>query len=188
VSEPRLSLRLEVVAGNAVGTMIAVEDRLVFGRESEAGRLGDDPELSRHHAEISREPIGEYQIKDLASTNGTFVNRVRIDAAAVLGVGDLIDIGASSLIVREAPAAAPAETAVDVRAATVIVDLPDSLSAAEPDTATAEPEPEPTPRLELRIAFDFGQGEAEIGLADGSEPMRVRLEDGRWQLGDRNRE
>jgi pSer/pThr/pTyr-binding forkhead associated (FHA) protein len=110
---------LEVVAGSATGATIVVEDRLLFGRQSEdAGRLGEDPELSREHALISRQPSGEYTIEDLSSMNGTFVNRTRIDSPVVLSAGDLVDMGATSLIVRSAPVAGPPE--VDVRAPTVV--------------------------------------------------------------------
>ena len=123
------NLRLEAVAGNATGFSFEVEDRLVIGRSSEGpGRLADDPELSRHHAEIVRAPGGEFTIKDLSSTNGSFVNGGRLTATAVLAVGDEIEVGGTRLAVRSAPVIAPPATAdVDVRAATVIGDAPATL-------------------------------------------------------------
>ena len=89
-------LRLEVVSGKATGFAIVVADRLVIGRHSDGpGRLADDPELSRHHAQISRDDSGMYLIEDLASTNGTIVNGARISSPIPLAVGDSIEVGAT---------------------------------------------------------------------------------------------
>jgi FHA domain len=135
------ALRLEVVAGKAAGFTIVVDDRLVIGRHSEGpGRLANDPELSRHHAQILREPGGIYKIEDLASTNGTIVNGTRLDAASVLASGDSIEVGGTTLVVRSAPVAVtPRARAVDVRAATVIVDTPAAMRSAESPALEAEP-------------------------------------------------
>jgi pSer/pThr/pTyr-binding forkhead associated (FHA) protein len=168
VSGAGAGLQLEVLAGNASGTLIAVEERLVFGRQSEGqGQLGNDPELSRQHAEIARQASGGYQLEDLSSTNGTFVNGQKITAPAVLALGDVVELGTTKLIVRALPAA-PAPD-VDVRAATVTVDVP------------TEPVPAPPAPLELRLKVDLAAQEAEVALDDG-EPIRLRLQDGRWQL------
>ena len=101
-------LRLEAVAGNATGFSIVVEERLVIGRQSEGpGRLADDPELSRHHVEIERVENGQFTIKDLSSTNGTFVNGTQIKAPALLVLDDEIEVGGTKLVVRSVPALAP---------------------------------------------------------------------------------
>jgi pSer/pThr/pTyr-binding forkhead associated (FHA) protein len=143
------ALRLEVVAGKAAGFTIVVDERLVIGRHSEGpGRLADDPELSRHHAQISRQPSGTYTIEDLASTNGTILNGTRLKESAVLVTGDSIEVGGTTLAVRSAPAAAASAPAgVDVRAATVIVDTPAALRQAGPPPIPA-PEPPPIPAPE----------------------------------------
>ncbi len=96
-------LRLEVAVGRARGFSFVVDERLVIGRDSDGpGRLADDPELSRHHAEIVRGPSGEFTIKDLSSTNGTFVNGSRLNTPVVLTVGEQ----ASPLWAVDAPTAA----------------------------------------------------------------------------------
>ena len=144
-ASPGSRLQLEVVAGNAAGTMLEVDERLLFGRQAEGpGQLADDPELSRHHAEITRRSSGEYLLEDLSSTNGTYVNGARLRQPAVLALGDAIELGSTKLIVRALPAvAAPAAGAVDVRAATVVVDVPAGVREpkAEPPPAPAEPPP-----------------------------------------------
>lgn len=95
-------MRLEVISGVAPGTMIVVEDELVIGRHATgAGRLSDDEEISRQHARISREASGSYAIEDLGSSNGTFVNGLRIQTPRLLELGDSIETGATTLVVRE---------------------------------------------------------------------------------------
>jgi len=64
----------------------------VVGRGSGAHLRLDDPGLSREHARILREPSGRHAVVDLGSTNGTFLNGVRVERAA-LGEGDRIQMG-----------------------------------------------------------------------------------------------
>jgi pSer/pThr/pTyr-binding forkhead associated (FHA) protein len=165
------SLRLEVIGGQAVGDMIEVGDRIVFGRQSEGpGRLADDPELSRHHAEISRGPRGEYSIEDLASTNGTFVNGTRLQTPAVLSKGDMIELGATRLLVRATPDVAPA---VDPRATTVTVDLPAALRPPPKEPAApaaAAPATEESPAAEQAPAT-----EEQTPPAEAPAPAREAL-------------
>lgn len=142
------ALRLEVVSGKAAGFEILVDERLVIGRHSDGpGRLADDPELSRHHAQISREDHGTYSIEDLASTNGTIVNGSRISSPMPLSTGDSIEVGGTVLRVADVPVAqAPvdaAPSAVDVRAATVSVQTPPEMRSAP----AAAPEPAEPPNL-----------------------------------------
>jgi pSer/pThr/pTyr-binding forkhead associated (FHA) protein len=206
------TLRLEVVSGNAAGSALVVEERLVIGRLSESlGRLGDDPELSRHHAEISRQADGTYVVEDLASTNGTLVNGTRITAPTALSVNDSVELGGTTLRVTSVPAPAVApQPDVDVRAATITVQTPPEMRepppasvpppTAESPAAVPTPPPAPAPpaetpapppvaapsrpRLELRLVVDPEQGEAEIQLGDESEPIRLSFRDGRWQRVD----
>jgi FHA domain len=92
---------LEVTQGPAAG------DRLEIGRELAVGRaepgpagLGVDPELSRKHARFWRAVGGELIVEDLGSVNGTLVSGKRIDRPAVLAVGDTIELGGTTLVVR----------------------------------------------------------------------------------------
>jgi hypothetical protein len=115
VSTGSTHLRLEVISGNACGDTIVVGDELVIGRHATgAGRLSEDDEISRQHARISREVTGDYAIEDLGSSNGTFVNGLRVQSSRLLSVGDSIETGATTLVVRDIvrpepePAAEPA--------------------------------------------------------------------------------
>src|ERR1700694_6034329 len=108
----RSAARLEVVAGNAAGMWIVVEDELLIGRHTEgAGRLADDEEISRSHARVSVDASGFCAIEDLGSTNGTLVKGLRISAQQTLPEGDTIEIGGTTLLVRELPVTATAQAA-----------------------------------------------------------------------------
>ena len=202
MSEAPSHLLLEVISGKALGTMIAVEDELVIGRHADgAGRLSDDEEISRQHARVSREVTGDYAVEDLGSSNGTFVNGLQIRSARLLAVGDSIETGATTLVVREIERPqplAPAPPVADARDAHPAdksdADAPTASSA--PTSARAIPATQagaselsqerhqpagPTPRLGLKLEVDFDAREARITLGSGGETVRMVLEDGDWR-------
>jgi hypothetical protein len=67
-------------------------DRTTIGRSPDNDVFLDDVTVSRKHAVLVQSD-GEFQIEDLGSLNGTFVNRRRIDAATRLQTGDEVQIG-----------------------------------------------------------------------------------------------
>jgi pSer/pThr/pTyr-binding forkhead associated (FHA) protein len=177
-------LHLEVIAGTAAGAVIRVEDELVIGRYATgAGQLSEDSEISRHHAHIAREASGNFAIEDLGSSNGTFVNGLRIATPQLLAEGDSIEVGATTFVVRSivAPAAAaPADTRSGAGYAPTIfarVAPPeDAAPSGEDDTELRTPGP-----LTLTLEVDFEAREARIALGGGGEPVRMVFQDGRWQ-------
>jgi predicted component of type VI protein secretion system len=92
---------LKVVAGNAAGSSIALEQELVIGRSTPGlGSLGGDSEISRVHARIYHDASGQVIVEDLGSTNGTFVNGSRIAAATVVRAGDQVRVGQTTMTVE----------------------------------------------------------------------------------------
>ncbi len=159
-------LRLEVISGNAIGDTIVVDDELVIGRHADgAGQLSEDEEISRQHARISREATGDYAIEDLGSSNGTFVNGLRIQSPRLLELDDSIEVGATTLVVK---AIVEPEPVVVVASPTVVSRVP-----VEPAS--------PVPPLALALEVDFDAREARIALGDGGETVRLVLEDGVWR-------
>jgi hypothetical protein len=74
----------------------------VLGRDNTADVILDDPGISRQHTEIrvtSDGPRLVANIRDLGSTNGTFVNGERINSQR-LADGDRINVGRTALIFR----------------------------------------------------------------------------------------
>ncbi len=93
---PRIRDRatLTVLSGANLGAMYAFETSAVIGRGRDCAIQIDDPVISRHHARVTREPLGTYAIEDLKSRNGTFVNGTRVESQA-LHEGDRISFGSA---------------------------------------------------------------------------------------------
>jgi len=93
---------LEVTHGPAAGTRLEVAAELAVGRlEAAPADLAGDRELSRRHARFWRAAGGELLVEDLGSANGTFVNDKRIDRPCLLSNGDRVNLGATTLVVRQ---------------------------------------------------------------------------------------
>lgn len=68
----------------------------VLGRSRDCDIVLDDPNVSRHHAEV-RPSGGSWIVNDLGSTNGIKLNGRRIRGPESLKRGDVIEIGTSSV-------------------------------------------------------------------------------------------
>jgi hypothetical protein len=85
-------IELDQVEGTAGRRMHDMgEETITVGRGPESDIFLDDVTVSRKHAEIERGEHG-YRIRDVGSLNGTYVNRVRVDAVDLRN-GDEIQIG-----------------------------------------------------------------------------------------------
>ena len=86
---------LVITQGPLAGRRIDLQGELVIGREGAALTI-EDSELSRRHAAVR--PAGDgYEVEDLDSLNGTYVNGRRIDGPTRLAGGDAIKLGQSVL-------------------------------------------------------------------------------------------
>jgi pSer/pThr/pTyr-binding forkhead associated (FHA) protein len=68
------------------------QDEMIFGRSEGSDLVIDSPGVSRRHARIMRVKNG-YQLEDLGSSNGTYVNGNRLITAHLLQRGDVIRLG-----------------------------------------------------------------------------------------------
>jgi hypothetical protein len=74
----------------------------VLGRDNSADVILDDPGISRKHTEIRVTSDGPHliaNIRDLGSTNGTFVNGQRVTSQRLFD-GDRVNVGRTALIYR----------------------------------------------------------------------------------------
>jgi transcriptional regulator with PAS, ATPase and Fis domain len=112
---PRLILAFEARSplSPAVRLMLGETDEVQIGRGARAWtragrtlelRIGDS-EISRQHARLVRH-AGDWELIDLGSRNGTLVNDAPVQRA-VLVDGDLIEIGAATLVYRETGRGSP---------------------------------------------------------------------------------
>jgi two-component system cell cycle response regulator len=69
----------------------------VLGRSVEAALQVEDEGISRRHCKVAHSNAGTFQIIDLGSTNGTYVNGVKVTLAE-LQDGDKIQIGSNTIL------------------------------------------------------------------------------------------
>ena len=112
VPELRTVLTLLVTSGADKGRSFTIDaqtpGRTLIGTSEVCAIRLADRELSRRHAAL--EPFGSgLRITDLESTNGTFVDRVKVVVADLRG-GELLRVGGTVLRVDDGPAEAPPTT------------------------------------------------------------------------------
>jgi pSer/pThr/pTyr-binding forkhead associated (FHA) protein len=91
---------------NAGSRFLLDSDVTTAGRHPESDIFLDDVTVSRRHAEFARATEG-FSVRDVGSLNGTYVNRERIDEAALVG-GDEVQIGKYRLVYYPSQQSAPA--------------------------------------------------------------------------------
>ena len=92
----------EWLEGGAAGRVyVRGGPSVTIGRAGCAVNLGDDPFLSQAHAEVLVEPDGNARLRDLSSSNGTFI-RVPPHAERELRDGDFVRMGREVLRVAVA--------------------------------------------------------------------------------------
>ena len=94
------SSRLEILdpaqSSLAPGVSLAVGHHETIGRHQENSIVLDDAYVSGRHAEMSFER-GVWTVRDLGSTNGTFLNGVAVRGAERLSSGDTVQFGRMQL-------------------------------------------------------------------------------------------
>ena len=81
---------------NAGSRFLLDQEVTTAGRHPDSDIFLDDVTVSRKHATFTRTPSG-YIVSDAGSLNGTYLNRERIESAA-LGNGDEVQIGKFRLL------------------------------------------------------------------------------------------
>lgn len=88
---------LVVRRGPNAGSRFLLDSELTeVGRRPDSDIFLDDVTVSRRHAEFYRHG-GRFAVRDVGSLNGTYVNRERIEEAALSG-GDEVQIGKFRLV------------------------------------------------------------------------------------------
>ena len=89
---------LTVLSGARAGRLIEIDgSELVVGRTDESKIQIDDDSLSRKHARFFR-LMGVHYVADLGSTNGTFVNGVKITQPTELSDGMKVQLGLNTVL------------------------------------------------------------------------------------------
>jgi pSer/pThr/pTyr-binding forkhead associated (FHA) protein len=113
---------LVITQGPLAGRRIDLEGELVIGREGATLTI-EDSELSRRHAAVR--PVADgYEVEDLGSLNGTYVNGRRIDGPTRLTGGDAIKLGQTTLELEAAGAPATVVSATPIAPSPVAAPAP----------------------------------------------------------------
>jgi diguanylate cyclase (GGDEF)-like protein len=89
---------LIVIAGNSVGEMYQIrKDDIRMGRDRASDIVVSDVGISRNHARIFHDELGDLCIEDLRSTNGTYVNGETV-RRKLLSDGDRIQLGRTTIL------------------------------------------------------------------------------------------
>ncbi|MNZ59742.1 Glycogen accumulation regulator GarA [compost metagenome] len=157
---------LQVQSGEALGRKFHVQPgSMSFGRSNKCELCFGDPELSRRHCEFFLKD-DVLEVKDLASANGVYVNREKIDTA-VLRPGDEVRMGSVSLLViGPRVGAQAAEPPADEEDATLFMPALELPKPVKPKTDGPRPTANP-----LRAAT----GDAPLAAAEakGGSTLRV---------------
>ena len=90
---------LEFVEGFHIGKVYhLVQDTLIVGRQQTCDLILRDDEVSRQHLNVFREGL-RWCLEDLGSTNGTYVNGVRVDKS-ILKPQDRVRLGQTTFVFR----------------------------------------------------------------------------------------
>ncbi len=99
------TIRLRGISGAFKGRLWESETQLRAGRLSSLEIVLDDTSVSRRHAEVRLGSDGSWVVRDLESTNGTYVNGTRINGSEqVLRPRDVLQFGKVAVLVEQTDA------------------------------------------------------------------------------------
>lgn len=180
----QLVVRNAPQSGLAAGQEIALEeDVLTLGRDPLSDIILDDPEVSRHHAKLVLR-AGGYEIQDMGSTNGTFVDGKRLGGEPIaLKPGQVIMLGSNVTLVYQAMAAVDPLATVVAPSGPVIEDEPaaDEESLEEVEEEADVPMPASTmPEDQPEAADEIDEVDvvvAEVEEADDESEMATMMDE-----------
>ncbi len=126
-----MTWKLQAISGELEGQEVTIDRDMLVGRHQDADLLLQSAEISRRHAAFLLKDDALW-VQDLKSSNGTFVNDIRIDQDKMLMDGDIVQFASIKFNVL-----APVK-AVEV-AEQSIVEPTSIIADAEPAIAQVEP-------------------------------------------------
>ncbi|HEY3285682.1 MAG TPA: adenylate/guanylate cyclase domain-containing protein [Gemmatimonadaceae bacterium] len=152
---------------------LAPTGTLICGRAVTSDLAIIDPTVSRHHADLE---VGEggVTVRDVGSSNGTFLNGVKIDQALVTA-GDQVTFGKVTFrleAVAETPAPPPPPATPQIPGGTIVRQVPPRAPSAGLDesaklhAAMAAAEPAEKDRQKLAILLEVSKGLTKVADTD----------------------
>lgn len=168
-----MNYTLHVLKGRSqVGAIRLIDGVNSIGRHDDCVIRIRSSQVSRRHCELF-EADGSLIVRDLGSSNGTFVNGDRIEAPRVLHPGDALTVGGVTLRVDVAGAAAEAETERDTAELEIVPDAAEVVEADDFDLdfETDASSAEPTDDIDvLELMMDESPAEVDEPTAEAPAP------------------
>src|SRR4051794_30076495 len=129
----------------------------LIGRESRQLPLSDNT-VSRRHAELMPGQDGNWILKDLGSSNGTYINGARVINTYALKLGDQIRVGKSLLVFGAQPGVSRAASGNVSLAGDDKMDsaIMHAIPSSEDSMVLAVPEPAAAAMANLKILYQLG--------------------------------
>ena len=94
--------KLVVTQGSLAGTTVALQGQTItLGRAHDSTIVLDDDYASSRHARIYPDRDGQWIVEDLRSTNGTYLDRMRLTTPTPIPLGTPIRIGKTVIELRK---------------------------------------------------------------------------------------
>ncbi|OTG63259.1 FHA domain-containing protein [Acinetobacter sp. ANC 3903] len=170
-----MTWKIQAITGELTGQEISIDRDMLVGRHQSADIVLQAGEISRKHAVFLLKDQALW-LQDLNSSNGTFVNDVRIEHETLLKEGDIIQFAGLKFSVL-----APAKEIEPALAETEIVPTSEQPSEAVAASETAAATPvEPAPKTAAEQMNDQGMPElterdANVQLSRDGMPQGVAI-------------
>jgi len=152
-------LTLLVLQGPDKGRRFELPDSTTLvGRDSRQLPLSDNT-VSRRHCELVPGEDGEWTLRDLGSSNGTYVNGGRVAKVHVLKLGDQVRVGRSIMVFGAQPGVTRSSGGnVSLAGAEAGMDssIMHTIPSSEDSMVLAVPEPAAAAMTNLRVLYQLG--------------------------------
>jgi pSer/pThr/pTyr-binding forkhead associated (FHA) protein len=164
-----MTWKLQAITGELEGQEVTVDRDMLVGRHQDADLLLQAAEISRRHAAFLLKEDALW-VQDLKSSNGTFVNDIRIDQDKMLMDGDIVQFASVKFnvlapvkpVVLQTEQAAP-----DVEVQPVVA--PAETPVQQPAEAVATAEIKPVAPVERTVTDQMNeQGMPELSERDSN--------------------
>ena len=163
-----MTWKLQAITGELEGQEVAVDRDMLVGRHQDADLQLQAAEISRRHAAFLLKDKALW-VQDLKSSNGTFVNDIRIDQDKLLMDGDIVQFASIKFSVL-APAK-PVENIVGTEVPEIEVEpvsTPIEQSIQQPSEAIATAEVQQAPVEKTPAQQMNEQGMPELSARDAN--------------------
>jgi two-component system NtrC family sensor kinase len=151
-------LTLLVLQGPDKGRRFELPDSTTLvGRDSRQLPLTDNT-VSRRHCELVPGDDGEWVLRDLGSSNGTYVNGGRVSKVHPLKLGDQVRVGRSIMVFGAQPGVTRSSGGVSLAGAEAGMDssIMHTIPSSEDSMVLAVPEPAAAAMTNLKVLYQLG--------------------------------